>query len=86
MCFPRKSCLGHYNANRLEWKEAYRAARILLKNGGEPNYSVSGVYWKAQLIISCERDQVDVLSMGAQSRLNCMRLTNEILAELDSKN
>ncbi len=86
MCFPRKSYLGHYNANKLEWNNAYRAARIHLKNCDEPNYSVGGIYWKAQLIISCERNQVDRFSMGVQSRLACMRLTDELLAELESKN
>lgn len=86
MCFPRKPSLGHYNASKLEWKEAYRAARIRLKNCAEPDYSMDGVYWKAQLIISCERDQIDRFSMGAQARLDCMRLTDELLSELESKN
>lgn len=36
MSFKRKTALGHYNATRGEWRNAYRKARVDLRNS--PNY------------------------------------------------
>lgn len=69
MCFPRKPCLGHYNATRMDWHKAYRAARITARRGGAPNPAHSGVQWKAELIVFNERDSTDPLACPVAGRL-----------------
>jgi hypothetical protein len=81
MCFPRKPSLGRYNASRADWAAAYRAARVLEKNGQVPDSSFSGVRWKACLIVAFERhDHVDPLVTPIKARLASKRLIDDILA------
>lgn len=79
----RKPGLGHYNASREEWYEAYRAARIAVVGGGlKPDHKLDGVRWKAQLIVAHERDgQGDLLRFDAPTMLQLSRLTDELLSE-----
>jgi hypothetical protein len=69
MCFPRKLGLGHYNATREEWLKAYRIARVRHRAGRKPDPRRKGVSWKAQLIVSYERDATDALSVPLANRL-----------------
>lgn len=80
MCFARKSWLGHFNATRREWREAYRAARVNAGLGKEPDPTNSGVGWKAELIVF-GRGQIDPLTISGTARLYAERAINEILNE-----
>lgn len=80
MCFARKSGLGHFNATRKEWLEAYRAARINAGLGRDPDPANSGVAWKAELIVS-ERGHIDPLAISGTARLDAERVIHEILSE-----
>lgn len=78
--FSRKPGLGRYNATRGEWYLAYREARVAIGAGKKPDHRLDGVRWKAQLIVAHERDaQGDLLRGTAWSRLECLRLINELL-------
>lgn len=78
--FQRKVTLGHYNATRAEWREAYRRARIEYRQGGEPDPTTAGVVWKAALIVNYERSPfVDPLEMPILGRLASSRMIDEIL-------
>ncbi|HEP8970152.1 TPA: hypothetical protein VDU83_002488 [Pseudomonas aeruginosa] len=79
----RKPGLGHYNAPRREWYEAYRMARIAIVGGGlKPDHTLDGVRWKAQLIVANERDgQGDQLRFDALTKLKLQRLIDELLSE-----
>lgn len=83
MCYPRKTWLGKYNASRSQWIDAYRAARCLVKAGGEPNPSLSGIEWKAQLIVAFDRTRVDPLATPVSSRLAANKIIQEIVEELE---
>ncbi|MEA8592097.1 hypothetical protein PZT57_25985 [Pseudomonas aeruginosa] len=81
--FQRKPGLGHYNASRTEWHEAYRAARVAIGNGAKPDHRLDGVRWKAQLIVAYERDgEGDPLQGSARGRLAVSRFIDEILGEV----
>lgn len=80
MCFPRKPYLGHYNASRREWAEAYRSARIKSSLGSKPDAAYPGIAWKAELVVS-ERNQIDPLTMPGNNRLAAARLIYEVLSE-----
>ncbi len=81
MCFQRKAGLGRYNSARPEWLAAYRKARCMRNSGKEPDASLSGIAWKAQLIVAYERDGIDNLAAPLEARLIAKNLINEILAE-----
>ncbi|MEQ1965560.1 hypothetical protein ABLA30_00555 [Xenorhabdus nematophila] len=81
MCFQRKAGLGRYNSARPEWLAAYRNARCMRNSGKEPDASLSGIAWKAQLIVAHERDRIDNLAVPLEARLIAKNLINEILAE-----
>ena len=72
MCFPRKAGLGQYNTCRKDWLEAYRAARVSIGKGREPNPRDSGIVWKAQLIV-VERNRPDHLTVPMKARLAAHR-------------
>nr|WP_254155538.1 hypothetical protein [Salmonella enterica] len=50
-------------------------------SGKEPDASLSGIAWKAQLIVAYERDGIDNLAVPLEARLIAKNLINEILAE-----
>ena len=82
MPFKRKPGLGHYNEPRSTWYAAYRAARVAIKAGRKPDHTLDGVRWKSQLIVAHERDgQGDLLRFDAPTKLNMLRLTDELLRE-----
>jgi len=81
MCFQRKVGLGRYNSTRPEWLTAYRNARCMRNSGKEPDASLSGIAWKAQLIVAHERDRIDNLAVPIEVRLIAKNLINEILVE-----
>lgn len=81
MCFQRKAGLGRYNSTRLEWLAAYRSARCMRNAGKEPDASLSGAAWKAQLIVAHERGRTDSLAVPLEARLIAKNLIDEILAE-----
>lgn len=84
MCFPRKASLGHYDANRVEWETAYRAARIAEKSGIEPDPKSCGVVWKAGLIVAYERDSSgDYLTHSIESRLASKQVIDKIILKRD---
>lgn len=68
-----------------EWKEAYRYARVLKNSGQEPDYSQSGAWWKAQLIIFNERDAFDLYSTTAAQRLLMIKLNDDLINELSAE-
>lgn len=79
MCFPRKPGLGNYNGSRKEWRQAYRTARIEKALGNSPNPASCGISWKAQLIVSHERDPItDSLTLPVSVRLRCIRMINKM--------
>ncbi|OBY57605.1 hypothetical protein CAZ10_10595 [Pseudomonas aeruginosa] len=81
MPFKRKPGLGHYNAPRADWYEAYRAARVAIGRGEKPDHRLDGVRWKAQLIVAYDRDgQGDQLSDPAPTRLALRRLNDEVIS------
>lgn len=83
MSFKRKPGLGHYNESRSTWYEAYRAARVAIKAGHQPDHTLDGVRWKSQLIVAFERDgQGDRLLFDAPTRLEMSRLTDELLRSI----
>lgn len=83
MPFKRKPGLGHYNESRSTWYEAYRAARVAIKAGQQPDHTLDGVRWKSQLIVAFERDgQGDRLLFDAPTRLEMSRLTDELLRSI----
>ena len=78
--FQRKPGLGRYNATRAEWKAAYRAARIAIGQGAEPDPATDGVFWKAQLVVAYERNgHGDRLGQPASVKLAAQRLIDEIV-------
>ncbi|SER94862.1 hypothetical protein SAMN04244573_04635 [Azotobacter beijerinckii] len=78
--FKRKPWLGRYNATRAEWKAAYRAARIAIGQGAEPDPATDGVLWKAQLVVAYERSgHGDRLKQPASVKLAAKRLMDEIV-------
>lgn len=80
--FQRKPTLGHYNECREVWVRAYRQARIEIGSGLQPDSSLCGVHWKAQLVVAYERDGGrDRLLQGAQEKLWGKRLIEELLSE-----
>jgi len=81
MCFKRKPGLGRYNGSRAEWYCAYRNARVLQRDGREPNPATAGIEWKASLIVAFERNgSGDPLQGPVASRLTMNRLIDELLA------
>ncbi|EOW9552614.1 hypothetical protein ACY3XD_002665 [Vibrio cholerae] len=53
-----------------------------MRNAGkEPDASLSGVAWKAQLIVDHERGRIDSLAVPLEARLIAKNLIDEILAE-----
>lgn len=82
MCFPRKASLGRYNANRTQWKRAYREARCKIGDGCSPNHLLSGIEWKAQLIVADERERIDPLTIPVLNRLAAQKIIEEILSQL----
>lgn len=82
MCFPRRACLGRYNGTKAMWRAAYRAARLAAqRGGGKPDPRLTGLPWKASLIVCYERDAIDHLTIGAPAKLASTRLIEELLAE-----
>lgn len=78
--FTRKHGLGHYNEPRSVWDEAYRQARIHIGRGGAPDHKLSGVRWKAQLIVAFERNgDRDRFALSAQMKLDEKRLIDEVI-------
>lgn len=65
-----------------EWKEAYRYARVLKNSGQEPDYSKTGAWWKAQLIIFNERDAFDWNSTTAADKLWMQKFTDDLITEI----
>jgi hypothetical protein len=81
MCFARKPGLGHYSGSRVEWKRAYRAARIAKRDGIEPDPATSGIIWKAGLIVAYERaDHNDPLTCPLAARLASKHIIDEIIS------
>lgn len=78
MCFARKPWLGCYNATREEWGKAYRAARIARREGCEPDPSLSGIAWKATLIITGDRERHDDLSVPIFGRLLVFKMCSQL--------
>jgi hypothetical protein len=82
MCFARKPGLGHYQGSREEWRKVYRAARVAARIGSDPDRKLNGIAWKAELIVSYERDDHnDYLTIPVGARLEAKRLIDEIINE-----
>lgn len=78
--FQRKPGLGRYNGSRQEWTEAYRVARLGCREGKEPSPRLSGLPWKAGLIVQFDRHPWrDPLAVPVQNRLASMKLIDEIV-------
>ena len=76
--FTRRPGLGHYDATRAEWISAYRHARRACRWGLPPNPQLSGVQWKAVLIVYNERDQVDPIMCSPFAELECRRIIDNL--------
>jgi len=63
----------------LQWRRAYREARIAAGKGLPPDPARSGIVWKAQLIVAYDRPRLDDLALPIQGRLAAQRLINEVL-------
>ena len=81
MSFQRKPYLGKYNATRQEWMVAYRAARVATRRGENPDPKLSGIWWKARLIVASERDRVDSLTINPSNELVCRHIVDEFLTK-----
>jgi hypothetical protein len=78
----RKAGLGYYNATRAEWKSAYRHARERYQRGLHPDPKTKGIIWKAQLIVSYERNAIDPLDFTPEENRSTRKLIDEILKEM----
>jgi hypothetical protein len=81
MCFPRKPSLGRYSGTREQWAIAFRNARITMKAERCPDPSLSGIAWKAQLIVAYDRTWTDPLAIPALDRLAAKKIIDSILDE-----
>ena len=81
MCFVRKSGLGRYSGTRSQWRSVYRSARCSKKRGDEADYTLTGLAWKATLVVFNERNGVDNITIPAVAKLAAKRIINELLAE-----
>lgn len=81
MTTQRKPWLGRYNGSRKEWSLCYGQARANFKNGLELSHSLSGLNWKAGLIVYFDREQPDPLSIPAKCRLVADRIVDEVIAD-----
>lgn len=80
MSLPRKPGLGRYNCTRDEWRQAYRAARLLPDNARQQSIRVPSIQWKAGLIVANDRSAFcDPLSMPLQARLLSKQIIDEIV-------
>ena len=81
MCFVRKAGLGRYSGTRAQWRSAYRSARCSMRRGDEADCTLTGLAWKATLVVFNERDGLDNLTIPAAAKLAAKHIIDEILAE-----
>ena len=81
MCFARNPSLGRYSGTRAQWMAAYRSARCSIRRGDKADCTLTGLSWKATLIVYNERNGVDNLTTPAVARLAAKHIIDEILSE-----
>lgn len=81
MCFVRKPGLGRYSGTRNQWRSAYRSARCSMRRGDEVDCTLTGLDWKAMLVVFNERDRLDSLTIPAVTKLAAKHVIDEILSE-----
>lgn len=77
----RKPGLGTYNGTRVEWKEAWRRARVRKARGDGPDEKGTSLEWKADLIVNYER--VEPRYHSPACHREARRIISEILAEVE---
>lgn len=81
MSFARKPGLGRYNGTRTQWRSVYRSARCSKRRGDKADYTLTGLAWKATLVVYNERNGVDNLTIPAVAKLAAKHIIDEILSE-----
>ncbi|AXZ35244.1 hypothetical protein AM374_00680 (plasmid) [Salmonella enterica subsp. enterica serovar Senftenberg] len=63
------------------WQPEFTDKTLSRKPGAVHDASLSGIAWKAQLIVAHERGRIDSLAVPLDARLIAKNLIDEILAE-----